>query len=307
MSGVDFVTLVGPTASGKSGLALELASYLPCEIVSVDSALVYRGMDIGTAKPTWAERQQCRHHLIDILDPAESYSTAEFVRDAEQAIHDIRARGRVPLLVGGTMMYLRSLLFGLAQLPSADPEVRQQICAMASEKGWGYVHACLRQVDPVSAARIHPNDPQRLQRALEVYQVSGKPLSEWQKGTQTPRWKAAQIGLVPEHRQALMPRIEGRFDVMLAQGFETEVRALKARSDLHLDLPSMRSVGYRQMWEYLDGKYTFTEMRTRAIIATGQLAKRQMTWLRKWPLDMRLDPLCTHKVADLAKWIERQI
>lgn len=277
------IFLMGPTASGKTALAIELAKRLPCDIISVDSALVYRGMDIGTAKPTAAEQAQAPHRLLDLIDPTEAYSAADFRRDALREIESIVAQGRIPLLVGGTMLYYKALLEGLSPLPAADPLIRQAIETEAEQIGWDALHAQLQQIDPVSAARIHPNDPQRLSRALEVYRISGKTLTELTqtKGEQLP-YRTLQFAIAPTDRELLRQRIAERYQLMLSQGFEQEVRALYQRGDLHADLPSIRCVGYRQMWEYLEGKMSYDEMVYRGIVATCQLAKRQMTWLRGW-------------------------
>jgi tRNA dimethylallyltransferase len=274
--------LMGPTASGKTSLALAMAREAPVEVVSVDSALVYRGMDIGTAKPTLEERALCPHHLLDLCDPAEAYSAARFVEDAEAAIDDIRSRGRIPVLVGGTMLYFKALLQGLADLPPADPDLRSRIAAEAAERGWEAMHAELARVDPETAARLHPNDPQRIQRALEVFRLSGRPLSLWHREARHRSRPGVCVAVAPESRRALDDAIRSRFDAMLAAGFEQEVRQLMQRSDLHPDLPSMRSVGYRQMWAYLAGELDYATMREKAIVATGQLAKRQLTWIRRW-------------------------
>lgn len=277
------IFLMGPTASGKTALAIELAKRLPCDIISVDSALVYRGMDIGTAKPTAAEQAQAPHRLLDLIDPTEAYSAADFRRDALREIESIVAQGRIPLLVGGTMLYYKALLEGLSPLPAADPLIRQAIETEAEQIGWDALHAQLQQIDPVSAARIHPNDPQRLSRALEVYRISGKTLTELTqtKGEQLP-YRTLQFAIAPTDRELLRQRIAERYQLMLSQGFEQEVQALYQRGDLHADLPSIRCVGYRQMWEYLEGKMSYDEMVYRGIVATCQLAKRQMTWLRGW-------------------------
>ncbi|KHK63616.1 tRNA delta(2)-isopentenylpyrophosphate transferase [Pseudomonas fluorescens] len=288
------IFLMGPTAAGKTDLAIELTKVLPCELISVDSALVYRGMDIGTAKPSKALLAEFPHRLIDILDPAEAYSAADFRRDALQAMAEITARGKIPLLVGGTMLYYKALVDGLADMPAADPEVRAQIEEEAARLGWQALHEQLAVVDPVSAARIHPNDPQRLSRALEVYRVSGQSMTTLRQrqsaqsteaaasGLQQLPYTVANLAIAPANRQVLHRRIEQRFTLMLEQGFIDEVVALRERSDLHAGLPSIRAVGYRQVWDYLDGKLTSAEMRERGIIATRQLAKRQFTWLRSW-------------------------
>lgn len=277
------IFLMGPTASGKTALAIELVKCLPCDIISVDSALIYRGMDIGTAKPTAEELAQAPHRLLDIRDPSQAYSAADFRQDALREIEAIVAQGRIPLLVGGTMLYYKALLEGLSPLPAADPVIRQAIEAEASLSGWEALHAQLQSIDPVAAARIHPNDPQRLSRALEVYRISGQTLTELTqtKGEQLP-YRTLQFAIAPTDRELLRQRIAERFHLMLSQGFEQEVRALYERGDLNADLPSIRCVGYRQMWEYLDGQISYDEMVYRGIVATCQLAKRQMTWLRSW-------------------------
>lgn len=275
--------LMGPTASGKTDLAISLRQQYPVEIISVDSALIYKGMDIGTAKPDADELALAPHRLIDILDPAEAYSAADFRRDALNEIAKIHAEGKIPLLVGGTMLYFKALLQGLSPLPAANPEVRKQIEQEATEKGWQALHNELRAIDPVSAERIHPNDPQRLSRALEVYRISGKSLTELTetKGEPLP-FRVKQFAVAPKDRALLHKRIEFRFEKMIQAGFEDEVKALYAREDLHSDLPSIRCVGYRQMWEYLEGESTLDDAIFRGICATRQLAKRQITWLRSW-------------------------
>ena len=277
---VDAVLLLGPTASGKSALAMQLAAEIPLEIVSVDSAQVYRGMDIGTAKPSTAERAAVPHHLIDIRDPAEPYSAADFVRDATVAIREIRERGKLPLLVGGTMLYAKALREWLSELPSADPQVRARIEAEARELGWPALHARLEQVDPAAAKRLKRNDSQRIQRALEVYETAGAPMSELVGIGTAPALKLSTVALLPADRTLLRDRIAQRFDAMLDAGLLEEVRTLHARGDLHPNLPSMRSVGYRQGWRFVEGLCTFNQFREDGIIATRQLAKRQMTWLR---------------------------
>lgn len=276
------ICLLGPTASGKTNLALALTKYLPIEIISVDSALIYRGMDIGTAKPDATILQSVPHHLINTHDPIEAYSAADFCRDVEQLIPAIIARKKIPLLVGGTMLYFRSLWQGLAILPPADPLIRQQIDTRAATEGWETLHNELKKVDPDAAARIHPNDPQRIQRALEVYYITGQPLSSFFTQNQTTPYAILKLAIAPHDRALLHQRIANRFDQMLNQGFVTEVEALRARGDLSLALPSMRAVGYRQVWEYLDGNYDYDTMREKAIVATRQLAKRQLTWLRSF-------------------------
>ncbi len=275
--------LMGPTASGKTELAIRLRQKFPVEIISVDSALIYKGMDIGTAKPDENELKLAPHRLIDILDPAQAYSAADFRADALKEIADIHAQGKIPLLVGGTMMYFKALLEGLSPLPAADQKVRKQIEEQAKQKGWSAMHDELRSFDPVSADRIHPNDPQRLSRAIEVYRISGKSLTELTstKGDPLP-FRVKQFAVAPQDRALLHKRIELRFNKMIQAGFEQEVKALYARKDLHLDLPSIRCVGYRQMWEYLDGSCSLDDAVFRGICATRQLAKRQITWLRSW-------------------------
>ncbi|WP_333797593.1 tRNA (adenosine(37)-N6)-dimethylallyltransferase MiaA [Rheinheimera sp.] len=277
------IFLMGPTASGKTALAFDLVRELNAEIISVDSALIYRGMDIGTAKPTAQELAIAPHRLIDILDPAQAYSAADFRTDALAHIADIQQQGKVPLLVGGTMLYFKALLEGISPLPEADPEIRAELEQRAAVEGWQALHQQLAEVDPVSAARIHPNDPQRINRALEVYLVSGRSLTDWttEKGDAFP-YPVQQFAIAPTDRAVLHQRIEMRFMQMLAQGFEQEVQKLKLRNDLHADLPSMRCVGYRQMWDYLDGLVSYDEMVYRGVAATRQLAKRQLTWLRSW-------------------------
>lgn len=277
------LTLMGATASGKTALAMALADQMPIELISVDSALIYKDMNIGTAKPTPAELKKYPHQLIDILDPKEIYSVAQFVSDVILLIERAFLQGKTPLLVGGTMMYFKSLIEGLSPLPHSDEAVRAQIEQMAQEKGWHFVHQQLEKIDPVSASRIHQNDPQRINRAYEVYLLTGKSLTELSqtKTTQTA-YSFKQFAMESADRAQLHQQIERRFDQMLAQSFEQEVQQLMARGDLHLELPSMRSVGYRQMWQYLQGDITFDEMRFMGICATRQLAKRQITWLRGW-------------------------
>jgi tRNA dimethylallyltransferase len=283
--------LTGPTGAGKTDWALRLARELPLEIVSVDSALVYRGLDIGTAKPDRESRARVPHHLIDIRDPAESYSAGEFVADATGLAVEIRARGRVPLLVGGTMLYLRSLLRGIADLPHGSPELRRAIDARAARDGWPALHRELARVDPSAAARIHPNDPQRIQRALEVQQVTGQPISELQRATRAAAgFESAVCWALEPDRARLQLRLAERFREMLARGFLDEVRALRARGDLTPEHPSMRAVGYRQLWAHLDGAGEFDDAVQRGIVATRQLVKRQLTWLRSEPLVRRVDP-----------------
>jgi tRNA dimethylallyltransferase len=277
------IALAGPTASGKSAAALAMAKEHDAEIISVDSALVYRGMDIGTAKPTAEERAQVPHHLIDIRDPAQAYSAAEFAQDAGRLVREINARARPALLVGGTMLYFKAFLEGLDAMPAAQPELRARIEAEAAERGWPAMHAELAKGDPVTAARLAPNDSQRIQRALEVLRSTGKPLSEFH-GRKTGGHGAIPLfSLEPQDRAWLHERIAQRFDAMLAAGFVDEVKRLRARGDLSAEMPSMRCVGYRQAWEALDGAFPIEELRDRSIFATRQLAKRQLTWLRSMP------------------------
>ncbi|HGJ5874448.1 MULTISPECIES: tRNA (adenosine(37)-N6)-dimethylallyltransferase MiaA [Arsenophonus] len=284
------IFIMGPTASGKTALAMALRQKLPVEIISVDSALIYRGMDIGTAKPTLEEQQIAPHRLIDILDPSQSYSAADFRRDALTEMEKIVASGRIPLLVGGTMLYFKALLEGLSPLPAADVTIRAEIEMQAKQSGWKAIHKRLQEVDPISAARIHPNDPQRLSRALEVFLVSGKNLTELTKIVEAELpYNVLQFAISPQERKILHQRIEMRFLQMLNAGFEDEVSALYARGDLHQDLPAIRSVGYRQMWSYLSGEINYDEMVYRGICATRQLAKRQITWLKGWKNVHRLD------------------
>jgi len=285
----DAIALVGPTASGKTAAALALADALQAqggaEIISMDSALVYRGMDIGTAKPTTAEQARVPHHLIDILDPLQSYSAADFARDATRLIGEIRARGRLPLIVGGTLLYFKALTEGLSDMPPSDPQVRANIQAQAATQGWPALHAQLQTIDPLTAARLAPADSQRIGRALEVWTLTGRPLSAFHGSAKpvAPRWHIPVISLEPQDRAWLHQRIAQRFEAMIAGGFLDEVRALRARGDLHPDLPAMRCVGYRQAWQGLDEGWGETEIRERGIFATRQLAKRQLTWLRGIP------------------------
>ena len=295
MIGPDAILLAGPTASGKSDWALALAKRMPVEIVSVDSAQVYRGFDIGAAKPDAATRQRVPHHLLDIREPHETYSAGEFVADAHAAIRASRARGRWPLLVGGTMLYFNALVRGLAPLPPADAAIRAAIDARAAQSGWPALHAQLAAVDPRAAARIHPNDPQRIQRALEVYEISGRPLSDWHRQTQPPaelRW--LRFALVPEDRAWLHARIERRFLAMLEAGFVDEVRRLRARPGLDAAAPSLRAVGYRQLWRHLQGEVDLAEATRLAVAASRQLAKRQLTWISADAGWQRLNPLDGH-------------
>ena len=306
------IALAGPTASGKTSAALAIARHWPVEIISVDSALVYRGMDIGTAKPGADELASVPHHLIDIRDPLHAYSAAEFVQDARRLIEQIRARGRLPLLVGGTMLYFKALFDGLDDMPPADAAVRAVLALEAAEKGWPALHAELARVDPVTAARLAPNDSQRISRALEVFRVSDRPLSFFHQrnASKTIADSAGGtsgtvlISLEPADRAWLHERIAQRFDAMLASGFVDEVRALRARGDLTPDLPAMRCVGYRQAWEALDGTSPMSELRDKGIFATRQLAKRQITWLRAMPQRRVVacdDPTALKQVLDLVR------
>ena len=295
------IFLMGPTAAGKTALALELVDRFDCELISVDSALVYRGLDIGSAKPDAARLARYPHRLIDIRDPAQAYSAAEFRADALQEMAAIAAHGHIPLLVGGTSLYFRALQYGLSALPEADADVRRQLADEAARSGWPALHERLRALDPLAAERIRPRDAQRIQRALEVIALTGKTLSSQQRGLPAPfPYRVLKLALLPAERSALHARIAQRVDAMLAQGFLDEVRALRARGNLQPDLPSMRAVGYRQAWQHLDGQFDATHLRDRAIFATRQLAKRQLTWLRA-ELDARtLDPFDTryHSICE---------
>ncbi len=298
--------VMGPTASGKTDLALKLYDHLDCELISVDSALVYRGMDIGTAKPDATTLARYPHRLVDIRDPAEPYSAADFREDCLAAMAEITARGRIPLLVGGTMLYYKVLLEGLAEMPAADERVRRQILDEAAEHGWPWVHQQLQAVDPQAAARINPNDPQRLQRALEIWRVSGRTMSEIQAEQQVEPlpYRTLQFAVAPQARSVLHERIALRFTQMLEQGFIDEVQALRARGDLDKSLPAIRAVGYRQVWEYLDGDYDYAAMVEKGIIATRQLAKRQFTWLRRWQQLHWVDSLAPDLLAEVLKIIQ---
>jgi tRNA dimethylallyltransferase len=292
--------LLGPTASGKTAAALALAARHPIEIISVDSALVYREMDIGTAKPTAEERAIAPHHLIDIVDPANAYSAAEFRADALRLTAEIQARGRLPLLVGGTMLYYKALTQGLNDLPAADPNVRAQLDADAARDGWPALHARLAAVDPATAARLAPNDSQRIQRALEVFMLTGETMSTLlaapaRTDDAAADWRFVPIALEPSDRSVLHARIERRFDAMLENGFVDEVVKLRERGDLSPEMPSMRCVGYRQVWEYLDGAVDYATMRDKGVFATRQLCKRQLTWLRS--MDERVVVDCCDREA----------
>lgn len=288
------VCLMGPTAAGKTDLAVTLVEHLPMDIISVDSVMVYRGMDIGSAKPDSETLTRAPHRLIDIRDPAEAYSAAQFREDALREMAEISGEGHIPLLVGGTMLYFRALLSGLSSLPSADAEIRTRLEAEAEVEGWASLHRRLADVDAAAAARIHPNDPQRIQRALEVYELTGVPLSELQQQQQVDQplpYRIIKLAVAPAERSVLHQRIAQRFEQMLGEGLVEEVESLRQRGDLHLDLPALRAVGYRQVWEFLDGDIDYTEMVERGVIATRQLAKRQFTWLRSEPSLTLLDSL----------------
>lgn len=297
--------LMGPTASGKTDLAIALRQELPVEVISVDSALIYKGMDIGTAKPNKAELALAPHRLIDILDPAESYSAMNFHSDALHEMAEITAQGKIPLLVGGTMLYYKALLEGLSPLPSADPNIRAEIEASAEQHGWAVLHQELVKIDPVAGARINPNDSQRINRALEVFYITGKTMTELtaKQGEALP-YHILQFAIAPKDRAVLHQRIEQRFHKMIDLGFEEEVKRLFLRQDLHINLPSIRCVGYRQIWEYLQGDISLDEAIFKGICATRQLAKRQMTWLRSWQGELTwldsLDP-----ISSKAKMVEK--
>ena len=302
------IFLMGPTASGKTDLAIALRKSLPVEVISVDSALIYKGMNIGTAKPSREELAKAPHRLIDILDPAESYSAMNFRADALKEMAKITVSGRIPLLVGGTMLYYKALIEGLSPLPSADSEVRAKIEQKAAEFGWAALHKDLMAIDPISANRINPNDSQRINRALEVFYITGKTMTELttQQGESLP-YDVLQFAIVPEDRAVLHQRIEQRFHKMIELGFEQEVRQLFERGDLNIDLPSIRCVGYRQMWEYLQGDISLDEVIFTGICATRQLAKRQITWLRGWQSEITwLDSLEPEKAKQivLEKWVK---
>lgn len=286
------LVILGPTASGKSALSLELAKRFPVEIISMDSALVYRGMDIGTAKPTLEERAVCPHHLIDIRDIGESYSAADFLGDAVRLVKEIRARGRYPLIVGGTMLYAKALRDGINEMPSTSPEVRMAVASEAETLGWPAMHAQLAEVDPQIAARLSPNDSQRIGRALEVYRMTGRPLSAFHaEASKAPPFETLTVGLLPQDRKALHQRIEERFDLMLADGFLDEMRQLMQREDYDPESPAMRAVGYRQAIDFLEGRTDWAGFHLAGVAATRQLAKRQMTWMRSMPDVTLLDPL----------------
>ena len=303
------ILLMGPTASGKTAVALEIAAHFPVEIVSVDSAQVFRGMDVGTAKPSAAERAAAPHHLIDILDPTQSYSAARFRTDAARLMREIIARGRVPLLTGGTMLYFKALREGLSDLPEADTKVRAALDAEAKEKGWPALHAELAQIDASTAARLNPNDAQRIQRALEVFRITGKPMSALQGAriADSLPFRFMPVALVPSDRAVLHQRIEQRFAAMLAAGLVDEVAGLQQKYVLNADLPAMRCVGYRQAWEHLEGAYDLATLRDRGIYATRQLAKRQLTWLRAMPDPKIFDCLAPDLGVQVVGHLARQI
>lgn len=302
------IFLMGPTASGKTALAVSLVERFPVEIISVDSALVYRDMNIGTAKPDAATLLRAPHHLLDIRDPTESYSAAAFCADAQRLMADITARGKVPLLVGGTMLYFRALLQGLDDLPRADPALRKKLEIEAASRGWPALHVELAQVDPVTAQRLSPNDSQRIGRALEIYQLTGKPMSALLDQAQTALpYRVLQLALIPSDRAVLHQRIATRFDTMLAEGLLDEVEALRKTYALTSDLPAMRAVGYRQAWAYLDGAIDRAGLREQGLAATRQLAKRQLTWLRSWPDAVVLDALADDLDAQAFDQVARHL
>jgi len=307
--GPAVILLMGPTASGKTALAVELARRFPVELVSVDSVQVYRGMNIGTAKPDQATLRTAPHHLIDILDPDQRYSAAQFCADATTVVAEIRGRGHVPLLVGGTMLYFKALTEGLSPLPAADPDIRSLIDSMAEASGWPALHAELARVDPQTAARLQSNDAQRIQRALEVYYVSGQPMSALtsQAGRTASRYRAIALALEPSNRHALHERIQRRIDKMLELGLIGEVRDLRERFDLYPSLPSMRAVGYRQTWQHIDGQFGLPQLREKAAAATRQLAKRQLTWLRGWSDAARFDCLADDVVEQVATYVAARL
>ena len=309
MNKAKVIAIMGPTASGKTAAALEIARYIPSEIISVDSALVYRDMNIGTAKPSAEELASAPHHLIDIIDPTESYSVAQFRQDTERLVKDIQTRGKLPILVGGTMMYFNALKKGLDDLPGANPAIRAELDAEALRIGVPGLHARLAAIDPQTAARLKPNDSQRIQRALEIYALSGETMSTlFARQTKTgPAFDVLAVSLEPSDRSVLHERIALRFDAMLDNGFIDEVTSLKQRPELHANLPSIRCVGYRQAWDYLDQLCTYEEMRERGIIATRQLAKRQLTWLRSMPERIVIDCLSPNPPAQILNLAKEQL
>ena len=304
------IAIMGPTASGKTAAALEIARHIPCEIISVDSALVYRDMDIGTAKPSREEQDAVPHHLIDIIDPAETYSAAQFREDALSLIQSIIQRGKLPLLVGGTMLYFHALTKGLDNLPEANPTIRARLDEEAAQAGWPALHARLAELDPETAQRLKPNDAQRIQRALEIIELTGKPLSALHSGKKQSNlpFELIPFALEPSDRSKLHKRIALRFDLMLENdALIEEVSRLRKRGDLHLGMPSMRCVGYRQTWQYLDGDYDRKTLRDKGIAATRQLAKRQLTWLRAMPERIVIDCLATDAPAQIMAHIRDKI
>lgn len=309
MSNLPVVFLMGPTASGKTDLAMKLYDHMPCEIVSVDSAMIYKGMDIGTAKPDHEMLARYPHRLIDICDPSEAYSAAEFRMDALKQIEEIRSAGKVPILTGGTMLYFHALKNGLANLPEADAAVRERLLQEAEAEGWAAMHARLAEVDPESAKRLNPNDAQRLQRALEVYEITGRSMTDlWaEQEKQKPDFPIVSLAVMPQDRSELHDRIARRFDIMLEQGFVDEVRALWDRGDLDLQMPSVRCVGYRQVWEYFAGTWDYDAMKFKGVVATRQLAKRQVTWLRSWENLNWIDTHDTNLLQNALKFIEGSI
>lgn len=304
------VAIMGPTTSGKTAAALEVAQHIPAEIISVDSALVYRGMTVGTAKPTPEERRMVLHHLIDLIDPSESYSVSRFREDVSRLVMEISQRRKLPLLVGGTMMYFKGLLAGLDDLPGADPDIRARLDEEATLHGWPALHQKLALLDPDAAARLHPNDSQRIQRALEIIELTGKPLSELhtgRKNTELP-FVLLPVALEPSDRSLLHQRIAARFDHMLENdALINEVRSLRDREDLHLGLPSMRCVGYRQTWQYLDGEFDRKALREKGIAATRQLAKRQLTWLRTMPERRIVDCLSPNAAQEIIALVKKAL
>ncbi|MGH8730177.1 MAG: tRNA (adenosine(37)-N6)-dimethylallyltransferase MiaA [Burkholderiales bacterium] len=300
---------MGPTASGKTGVALELAQHFPVEIVSVDSALVYRRMDIGTAKPDLTTRLKVPHHLIDLIDPTEGYSAAQFCDDALEAMRGIVERERVPLLTGGTMLYFKALQEGLSDLPAADADIRMVIDAMAIEAGWPAIHRELKRIDPATAERLDPNDAQRIQRAMEIFYLTDKPMSELiaAGGSASLPYRLIRIALIPGDRAALHQRIAARFEEMLELGLINEVRALREDYDLKPSLPSMRCVGYRQAWQYLDGEFGLGALRDKAVAATRQLAKRQLTWLRAMEGVITFDCLAEDLHEQVGEWLKQNL
>jgi len=301
------IFLMGPTAAGKTDLAVELVKQRACEIISVDSALVYKGMDIGSAKPDAAILEVAPHHLINICDPLDCYSAAQFRSDALVLMAQITARGKVPLLVGGTMMYYKALRDGLAQLPASQPAIRGQLEQEIKDGGLAAMHVRLGDIDPVASARINANDPQRITRAMEVFLLTGETLTaHWSRQEQQRLpYQVTSVGVWPSERAVLHQRIEQRYEIMLQQGFKREVGSLMARGDLHLDLPSMRCVGYRQMWQHLAGEYDEAMMQYKGIVATRQLAKRQLTWLRSWPQLQMFDSLDTKLTFNVLQLFDR--